>query len=144
MMEMDIDVSIQKILEKYHLQDSCAEKRRQMYRIVKKTLSKINFENTHIAIRCAGNHTYFLLMEFKDILKVDYLIDQKPADIMPDILNLGIPIYTNVLDTADTIIISSFDYRSEIKQELSSVGCERVIDLYDVLELNGYNLQCEF
>lgn len=144
MMEIDIDVSIQKILEKYHLQDSCAEKRRQMYRIVKKTLSKINFENTHIAIRCAGNHTYFLLMEFKDILKVDYLIDQKPADIMPDILNLGIPIYTNVLDTADTIIISSFDYRSEIKQELSSVGCERVIDLYDVLEQNGYNLQCEF
>ena len=30
MMEMDIDVSIQKILEKYHLQDSCAEKRREL------------------------------------------------------------------------------------------------------------------
>ena len=144
MMEKDIDVSIQKILEKYRLQDSCAEKRRQMYRIVKKTLTKINFENASVAIRCAGNHTCFLLTEFKDILKVDYLIDQNPTDVISDILDMGIPIYTNVLDIADTIIISSFDYRNEIKQELLSVGCEHVIDLYDVLEQNGYNLQCEF
>lgn len=144
MRKMDIDERIQKILSKYGLQESEAEKRRKIYRIIRNVLKDVNKKFPCVAIRCAGCHTAKLISEFKDILKVDYLIDKEPTKVIPRILELGIPIHEKVRNNLDAIIVGTFDYRKEIKQELRENECKNVIDIYDILEQNGFFLQCEF
>lgn len=144
MAKKDIDERVQDILTKYGMQDSEAEKRRIIYRIVRNILKDVNNKFSCVAIRCAGCHTAQLVSEFKDVLKVDYLIDKEPTKVIPRISELGIPIHEKVRNNLDAIIVGTFDYRKEIKQELRENECKNVIDIYDILEQNGFFLQCEF
>lgn len=144
---MDIEVELDRILRRYKLCESHKEMRQRMYYLVQKRLDEIGEAGKRVAIRCAGWHTYFLLREFSELLEVDYLIDSNPDSVIDAVKNYKIPIVSNydqIQDQVDCIIISTFDHRDEIKQELKKFDFCEIIDLYDYLKANGYETGTEF
>lgn len=144
---VDIEKQLVEILGKYRLCKSQAEMRREMYYLVQHLFMQLASNGERVAIRCAGRHTYFLLKEFSHLLPIKYLIDANPDNVMELVKDFNIPIvsdYEEIKDQVDVVIISTTDYRDVIKQELIVKNCRNIVDLYDYLSENGYEIDTEF
>lgn len=107
-------------------------------------------ENQVIAIRSGGMHTIELLSALgKDAARVRYIID-KNKEI--ESVFKGPGLYLDVItpdemqqNHIDVVIVSSFRYREEIKEELlRSENKYQIIDIYDMLEERGIFLDRGF
>lgn len=114
------------------------------YFIVKLFLEKI-LTGKKVAIRCAGVHTKELLKVITDKSVIKCIWDYKVSDEK----FCEYPCISEKEDLKkyeiDTILISSYKYRHEIKSELFDLSNEyEVIDLYEALENEGITFDSEF
>lgn len=114
------------------------------YHIVKLFLEKI-LRKRSVAIRCAGVHTKELLKLISNLEVVKCIWDKNVSD--KEIY--GYPCIKTEKSLKeyqiDTILISSYRYRHEIKNELKDISKEyEIIDLYEELENAGIVFESEF
>lgn len=114
------------------------------YFIIKLFLEKMLI-GKRVAIRCAGIHTRELLKVISDKSVVKCIWDKNVFDEM----FCGYPCVWDIGDLEryeiDTILISSYQYRYEIKRELSGLSDKyAIIDLYEALEEEGIVFESEF
>lgn len=105
------------------------------------------FEGKRVALRGGGIHTLRLLMILPDriVKKISYILDQNTECLGG---KLGIPVCSlNEIcrEEIDIIVISSYDFDKEWKEELSHyVDVQCIISLYDYLDQKGYECKKEF
>lgn len=137
---MDIDLELNKLIEKYNICNS-----------IELINPKINIENFvskckklgKIGIRCAGTVTEDFLACFGDKLEIVAIFDKYPERVNSVLKKYNIPIISSEKITEydlDVMIISTSDYREEIKKELSESNIPYIFDLYEELD-KAYNIR---
>lgn len=114
-----------------------------MMYIIKKSLRDFMHKYENTAIWCWGNHTEMLMADFVFELKnVKYIIDAKPVEkagyeiVKPEMIR-----QMNI----DGVIISSFQYRNEIKERIKREFPDiKYLDVYDALKEKGIELTTEY
>lgn len=98
------------------------------------------------AIWCYGEHTKMLMSEFMNELKsVRYIIDSHAQDYKGESGFQVICDRDAELCDIDGIIISSFKYRNEIKEQIKAEHPSiKYLDIYDYFEKNGIFLRKEY
>lgn len=141
--KIDIDKEFRAIISRFGY-NGIHDIKTDIYIKVEQLLLDVCNTYQNIAIRCGGYHTAHLLEEFGDILNVKFIIDRNRHEVQPYVASYKIPIIEKITkEQIDAIIISTFDYRREIKEELNGLNV-KVIDIYDYLEQAGYHLSEEF
>lgn len=144
-MTLDIETEFQKILLRYGYSRMEEDFRREMYREIRTILHDVCGGNHKVAIKCAGIHTSRLMEDFIDVLKIDCIIDNNPERIEEEIQRFHIPIFRSYKGrNINTVIISSFEFRRECKQELGNDPGIEIVDIYDKLMQKGYYLSKEY
>ena len=97
-------------------------------------------ENEELFIRCGGLNTYHLLLQVGDCErnKVKYIVDND-KECLASKLGFDV-IFPREVDLYNPkyILISTFAYRTEIRNELETyLDSAEIIDLYDEFEKNG-------
>lgn len=139
---MDIEKEVKNIIQKYNLEID-------INNILKEEIrgyldSQIKSEEK-IGIMCAGRHTEQLLKDFGDLLCPHCILDsnlQKVGTTLDGIRISSIEDYKDI----DKIVISTTDYRSEVKNRLECLGFprEKMIDIYEFLTQNGLFSPCTY
>lgn len=132
---MDIEKELDKIIQKYNMDIDVNNILKDEIRIY--LSSKID-HGEKIGIMCAGRHTEHLLKDFKNLLCPCCILDSDPKKIGTVIEGIVVSNIEEYKDV-DKIIISTTDYRDEVKNRLESLGFprEKMIDIYEYLMRNG-------
>ncbi len=123
-----------KVLENYMKRNSEFENNKK--RIINDLFSKLDKKH-NLAIRMGGEHTLklFWALNWENKKKINYIID---TDVNCIASRLGIRVvHPSEINKypIDTIVISSFKYRNEMKNELNINNDQYlVVDLYDYME----------
>lgn len=132
---MDIEKELKKIIQKYNMEiniNNILKNEIGMY-----LYSRIE-EGEKIGIMCAGQHTKHLLQDFSNLLNPYCILDSDPKKIGTIIERM---VVSNIekYKEVDKIVISTTDYRDEVKELLEDLGFpkEKMIDIYDYLNQNG-------
>lgn len=143
MKKIDIDDEFRDIISKFGY-IGIHDIKTDIYLKIEKLMYDIGKKYKNIAIRCGGNHTARLLEEFGHILGVKLIIDRNKDKVNRRVVSYNIPIVEKITEELmDVIIISTYDYREEIKKELEDFDV-KIIDIYDYLEQAGFHLTEEF
>ena len=142
-MQSKIEQKYNNLFEKYLLEKPLEAKKVNL--IIKKSIQDFLAEAKNPAIYCYGGHTKMLMADFIYELKpIKYIIDNYTTSSD----NTG---YKFIKDDEiedqkiDSVIISSFKFRKEIKQGLREKHPEvRLLDLYDEFESNGIFLNADY
>lgn len=95
-----------------------------------------------IALVCGGKHTQHLLDDFSELLNTVEIIDKNAKNIQ--LGNHRIVDYADI-NRFDSLVISSYEYRHEIRENLIQLNYKgRIIDLYEFLEEKGIDLSREY
>lgn len=137
---MDIEKEFLDILHKHNFDNGSCSYRDKIYLALQSILKDISGHYDKIALKCGGEHTLALLDDFGDILSVKCIIDQEPDKVSPKIKRYGIPVVKECAPEVDAIIISSYEYRAEVKETLVTQIGQDVIDIYELLGEKGYDL----
>lgn len=113
--------------------------------IIKKALKDFMSQHSNAAIYCNGQHTEQLMAKFIfELRDIKYIIDnnsKKTTSSGYEIINKDQIAEYKI----DGIIISSYKYRNEIKQELlKNYHDKDVLDLYEVLNRENISVDREF
>ena len=142
-MQSKIEQKYNNLFEKYLLEKPLEAKKVNL--IIKKSIQDFLAEAKNPAIYCYGGHTKMLMADFiYEIKPIKYIIDNYTTSSD----NTG---YKFIKDDEiedqkiDSVIISSFKFRKEIKQGLREKHPEvRLLDLYDEFESNGIFLNADY
>ena len=142
-MQSKIEQKYNNLFEKYLLEKPLEAKKVNL--IIKKSIQDFLAEAKNPSIYCYGGHTKMLMADFIYELKpIKYIIDNYTTSSD----NTG---YKFIKDDEiedqkiDSVIISSFKFRKEIKQGLREKHPEvRLLDLYDEFESNGIFLNADY
>lgn len=133
----------------YQVTQRCKE-RTKVQQEKKKDIIKRIFEQTEdgkvLALRGGGMHSLYLMMLLEEKLrkKVSYVIDKDPECFAG---KLGIKVITveqAAVLPLDKVLLSSFEYRQEWKEECQQKLQAEVIDPYELLEQQGIYCREEF
>lgn len=132
---MDIEKKLEEIIQKYSMEIDINNLLKEEIKIYLE--SQIGYDEK-IGIMCAGRHTEHLLKDFNDLLHPYCLLDSDPQKVGTTIEGIVISDIKKYKDV-DKIIISTTDYREEVKERLENLGFprEKMIDIYDYLNQNG-------
>lgn len=138
---MNINYELKKLIRKYGIYsiDNKYMLYNKICEILKEYVEGIS-DDKCIALRGGGEHSLMLLSGLEEAAeKIKYIVEKKNEKndqflqetiALKDINNYNI----------DIIIISSYKYRKEMKQELMDIGYKsEIIDIYDLLE-EKYNI----
>ena len=142
-MQSKIEQKYNNLFEKYSLEKPLEAKKVNL--IIKKSIQGFLAEAKNPAIYCYGGHTKMLMADFIYELKpIKFIIDNYATSSD----NTG---YKFIKDDEiedqkiDSVIISSFKFRKEIKQGLREKHPEvRFLDLYDEFEHNEIFLNADY
>ncbi len=113
--------------------------------IIGQSLYTFCSEHKNPAIWCLGRHTDMLMTDYiSEMRKVKIIIDSSPNHSVRSGFKIITPdqIEKNMIDG---IIISSYVYKDEIKEELSlSHKAVDYLDIYEKLDANGINLKASY
>lgn len=141
----DITVECDNYFEQMHMNNNANEFLKAIHDCICSQLCKIP-ENAAVVIRGGGNHTDYILKNLSETGRLKNVIaivdDFYCGDTKEGIAILGKNDFTKL--TYDTIIVSSFSYREEIKAELSSAEYITIVDIYDGLEEQGIVLESPY
>lgn len=143
MVKEDLTNTYKNFTNKYHISSSLEDNK--ILSIIKNSLKDFMLQHLNAAIYCYGQHTEQLMAKFIfELRDIKYIIDNNHKNL----LSKGFKIISNdKIDECeiDGIIISSYKYRNEIKQELlKKYHAQDILDLYEVLEKNGISADREF
>lgn len=103
-------------------------------------------EDSNIAIRCGGEHTYRMiqLLSPNNREKIKYIIDND-TDCLAAHLGYKV-IRTDEITNYNiqTIVVSSFNYGQDIAKSLKDDDKYKVIEIYEYLRDNGILCKCDF
>ena len=116
---------------------------KDVYRFIRNIISSFMRLNRRVGIYCFGGHTKMLMTDFvAELRDVVCIIDNGEVESQGYIVIKDCEIEKYELDG---IIVSSFGYKEQIKDELRKKHTGiNVLDIYDELEKVGINLDSEF
>lgn len=138
---MDIEAELEIILEKYHLQ---TDVRKLLHNELLDFLAE-KCEGRKVGIMCGGIHTEHLLQDYSHVLHPARILDNNSKLAGQKLYEISVcPV--EKYDDIDLVVISTYDYRNEVKEQLKKTGFgdNNILDIYDYLEENGIYSQCEY
>lgn len=138
---MNIEAELQILIEKYQLQ---VDVRQLLYNELLDFLIK-RCEGRKVGIMCGGIHTRHLLQDYGHILHPVRILDNNSELAGQKLFEISVcPV--DKYDDIDLVVISTYDYRNEVKGQLKRAGFsdDAVLDIYDYLEENGIYAQREY
>lgn len=141
-MQLSIEEKYSILAEKLDIKNDNVN--RKINQIIRKSLHEFCNSCNNPAIWCMGKHTTMLMADFMNEMKrVHCIIDNNKKNIR----NMGFTIIGSdelSLHQIDGVIISSYLYRNEIKEELKSKTNIKYLDIYEKLETEGIILRSSY
>lgn len=139
----DIEYVLKCILEKYGCSNGLVQQRIRLYALIKTIIEETTEGKKKIAIKCGGVHTCWLINDFFKKINIDCIIDNNIAKIHSSIKK-KYRVISSYTSDIDLVIISTYEFRIEVRKELESQGCRNYIDIYEELENRGICLSKEY